>query len=115
MALKLNLKKAVFPVEIGKFKYEVDLSDVKSQAFEDKLAAFLTESKELAEKNNNAGFGALLENIFNDLLGDGAYEQLYGYTQRVDLMVELLTELITKLVGNLPGRAKVVEKPDAHA
>ena len=37
MALKLNLKKSIFPVEIGDFKFEVDLSDDKAKDFEEKI------------------------------------------------------------------------------
>ena len=108
MALKLSLKKSIFPVEIGEFKFEVDLSDDKSKDFEAKMTTFLKEINDLSPENKDK-FATLLKNVFDELLGVDAYEKLYGYTKRVDILAELLEELILALVSKLPGRSALVE------
>ena len=108
MALKLSLKKSIFPVEIGKFKFEVDLSDDKAKDFEEKMTTFLKEINDLSPENEDK-FATLLKNVFDELLGTGAYEKLYDYTKRVDLLAELLEELILALISKLPGRSALVE------
>lgn len=121
MALKLNLKKSVFPVEIGEFKFEVDLSDHQSRQLEEKMTAFLKGIHELSEvSDNEQQFASLLANVFDELLGAGAYEKLYHHAQRLDLLAELLEELILALVAKLPGRFELVKaiqtakQADAH-
>ena len=110
MALKLNLKRSIFPVEIGDFKFEVDLSDDKAKDFEAKMTAFLAELNELSDTSENEDkIVTLLKDVFNELLGEGAYDQLYDYTKRVDLLAELLEELILSLVSKLPGRSALIE------
>lgn len=110
MALKLSLKKSVFPVEIGTFKFEVDLSDDKAKELEEKVTTFLKGISDLAgSSENEEEFAALLAHVFDALLGEGAYEKLYGYAKRVDLLAELLEELILALVSKLPGRLALVD------
>jgi len=110
MALKLNLKKSIFPVEIGEFKFEVDLSDDKTEAFEEKVTTFLTGINQLAETpDNEMKFAELLQNVFDGLLGTGAYDHLYGYAKRNDILAELLEELVLALVAKLPGRQGLID------
>ena len=111
MALKLNLKKSLFPVEIGEFKFEVDLSDDKTTEFEEKVTTFLTEITDLqATPENEAKFAELLQTVFDGLLGTGAYEQLYNYAKRTDILAELLEELVLALISKLPGRSAITEE-----
>lgn len=110
MALKLSLKKSIFPVEIGTFKFEVDLSDDKAKDLEEKVTTFLKGINELTgTPENEEKVATLLKNVFNELLGEGAYEKLYDYTKRVDLLAELLEELVLALVSKLPGRSAFIE------
>ena len=104
MALKLNLKKSTFPVEIGEFKFEVDLSDHKAKKLEKSMTAFLKEVKGLSENPDDQDrFEELLKGLFDELLGKGAYKKLYNHTKRVDLLADLLGELIQRLASKLPG------------
>ncbi|MCL2559274.1 MAG: hypothetical protein FWE07_02195 [Turicibacter sp.] len=107
MALKLNLKKSIFPVEIGAFTFEVDLSDDKVKDFEAKMASFL-EGVEAAAADE-ATFTELLGNVYDELLGDGAYKKLYDHTKRVDILAELLGDLMLALVSKLPGRTTLID------
>jgi len=110
MALKLSLKKSIFPVEIGDFKFEVDLSDDRAKGLEEKMTAFLKGINELAgAPEHEAEFAALLEGVFDELLGSGAYEKLYEYAKRVDVLAELLEALVLALVSKLPGRSALVD------
>jgi len=110
MALKLNLKKSIFPVEIGEFKFEVDLSDDKTDAFEEKVTTFLTGINQLTDApDNETKFAELLQNVFDGLLGAGAYNQLYNYAKRNDILAELLEELVLALVAKLPGRQGLID------
>jgi len=105
MALKLSLKKSVFPVEIGEFKFEVDLADDKVKVLEEKTILFLKEVKEFAKNpEKKEKFEELLQDLFDELLGKGAYKKLYNYTKRVDILAELLGELVLGLTSKLPGR-----------
>ena len=111
MALKLSLKKSIFPVEIGEFKFEVDLSDDKTKDFEEKMTTFLKGIHELSElAENEERFAGLLRDIFDELLGTGAYEKLYGYAKRLDLLTELLEDLVLTLASKLPGRSVLVDE-----
>lgn len=110
MALKLSLKKSIFPVEIGEFNFEVDLSDDKAKDFEEKMTTFLNGIKELkGAPASEDKFAELLKDVFDELLGVGAYEKLYGYAKRTDLLAELLENLVLALVSNLPGRSAMVK------
>ena len=110
MALKLTLKKSIFPVEIGEFKFEVDLSDDKTEAFEEKVTTFLTGINQLAETpGEESKFAKLLQNVFDGLLGAGAYDKLYSYAKRNDILAELLEELVLALVAKLPGRQSLID------
>lgn len=110
MALKLSLKKSIFPVEIGEFKFEVDLSDDKTEAFEEKVTVFLAGINQLSEApDNETKFAELLQNVFDGLLGAGAYEKLYSYAKRNDILAELLEELVLALVAKLPGRQGLID------
>lgn len=109
MALKLSLKKSTFPVEIEGFKFEVDLSDGRARDFEEKMVAFLKSTSELSEApDSEERFAILLEDVFDELLGAGAYEKLYDYAKRLDLLAELLEELVLGLLSKLPGRSELV-------
>lgn len=111
MAIKLNLKKSIIPVEIGDFKFEVDLSDEKANAFEEAIIKFLKGIKELSnEAKNESKLGDLLEDAFDELLGEGAFEKLYGYAKRLDSLAELFNELILELVSKLPGRSELIHE-----
>jgi len=110
MALKLTLKKSIFPVEIGEFKFEVDLSDDKTEAFEEKVTIFLTGINKLAETSGDESkFAELLQNVFDGLLGAGAYDKLYNHAKRNDILAELLEELVLALVAKLPGRQGLID------
>ena len=110
MALKLTLKKSIFPIEIGEFKFEVDLSDDKTEAFEEKVTTFLTGITQLVETpDNQSEFSELLQNVFDGILGNGAYDQLYNYAKRDDILAELLEELVLALVAKLPGRQGLID------
>jgi hypothetical protein len=111
MALKLTLKKSIFPIELGEFKFEVDLSDDKSADFEEKVTTFLVGINQLGDApDGEAKFAELLKNVYDGLLGDGAYDKLYGFTQRNDFLAEKLEELVLELVAKLPGRQPLINR-----
>jgi len=111
MAIKLSLKKSIIPVEIGDFKFEVDLSDGKTKGFEEKMLNFLKGIKEYSQASDSKKeLEILLKDIFDELLGIGAYEMLYNYAQRTDILAELLNELVLELVNKLPGRTELVNE-----
>ena len=102
MALKLNLKKSVFPIKIGDFKFEVDLSNDKTTKLEVNILKFLKGIKELPETpENEEKFAALLETVYDELLGGGSYEKLYNHAKQVELLATLFEELVITILSKL--------------
>lgn len=116
MTIKLNLKQSLIPVQIGELKFQVDLSDTHSKNLETKLTNFLREVNQLdLNDTSEEKFKTLLHSILNELLGDGAFEKLYEYTKRTDLLAELLEELVIELVKKLPGRDSLLSNKTISA
>ena len=102
MALKLNLKKSIFPIKIGDFKFEVDLSSDKITELEAKIVKFLKGIKELPETpENEEKFAVLLETVYDELLGTGSYEKLYDHAKQVELLASLFEELVLTILSKL--------------
>ena len=102
MAIKIELKSTIIPVEIGELKFQIDVSDVNMDVIDEKVNAFLKEvdafKKDLTDESAPA---KKLEEALNALLGENAYAKLYEQLKRVDLIVELFDRLMIELVKNL--------------
>jgi len=102
MALKLNLKKSIFPIKIGDFKFEVDLSSDKTTELEAKIVKFLKGIEELPETpENEEKFAELLETVYDELLGAGSYKKLYDHAKQVELLANLFEELVLTILSKL--------------
>ena len=79
MAIKIELQSTIIPIEIGAFKFEVDMTDEKEKAFKGKLDDFLKEAGELDEEKpeDEIKLKEMLTEVYDDLLGEGSFEKLY--------------------------------------
>ena len=98
MAIKLNLSSTVIPVEIGEFKFEIDMTDVKEKAFQSKLDDFVHKVKKLDESKSEDedALRKMLAEAYNALLGEGAFDKLYVYTPNTGILLGVFMELVTE-------------------
>ena len=106
MALKLELKSTIIPIEIGDFKFEVDMTDTKRKAIEEKLLLFTTEAANLDENNpeDEAKLKELLEIMYDELFGSGAFNKLYTHTQSLEILSNVLAHTVVGIKQSLQER-----------
>ena len=112
MALKLELKSTMIPIEIGDFKFEVDMTDSKRKEIEKKLLSFTTEVAKLDEENleDEVKLKELLQVIYDELLGLGAFKKLYAHTESLEILSNVLTHIIIGIKQSLGAR--VIHNPN---
>jgi len=98
MAIKLSLDSTVIPVEIGEFQFEIDMTDAKEKAFQVKLNDFVQMAKELNEDKteDEETLRSMIEEVLDELLGDGAFEKLYAYTSNIGILLGVFMELVAE-------------------
>ena len=106
MALKLELKSTIIPIEIGYFKFEVDMTDTKRKAVEEKLMQFTTEAVNLDEHNpeDEAKLKDLLQEMYDEILGLGAFNKLYAHTESFEILSNVLTHIVVGIKQSLQER-----------
>ena len=114
MALKLELKSTIIPIEIGDFKFEVDMTDTKRKAIEEKLILFTTQAANLDENNpeDEAKLKGLLQVMYDELLGSGAFNQLYAHTESFEILSNVLAHTIIGIKQSLQER--ISYNPNLH-
>ena len=112
MALKLELKSTIIPIEIGDFKFEVDMTDTKRKAIEEKLILFTTEAANLDENNpeDEAKLKELLAVMYDELLGLGAFNKLYAHTESLEILSNILAHAVVGIKQSL--QARVIYNPN---
>ena len=115
MAIKINLESTKIPVEIGDLKFEIDVTDEKYEAFIKNFNAFLTQMESLDEEKSEdiAHLKKLVEKIYDDLLGMGAYEKIYTMMPNISFVASTLVSIVTQLVEEMNKRMEPVAKPKA--
>jgi len=118
MAIKLNLKTTLIPVEIGEFKFEINMTDEKEKAFQVKLNEFLKQAEQLNETNleDEEKLHTMITQMYDELLGAGAFDQLYAHTPNVGILLGVFMELVTEFSKEVRSRVlpnsvlKIVDK-----
>jgi len=118
MAIKLNLNTTVIPVEIGEFKFEINMTDEKEKAFQVKLNAFLKQAEQLNESSleDEEKLHAMIAEMYDELLGSGAFDKLYEHTPNAGILLGVFMELVTEFTKEARSRVlpssvlKIVDK-----
>ena len=118
MAIKLNLNTTIIPVEIGDFNFEINMTDEKEKAFQTKLNDFLKQAEQLNESHSEdeEKLQTMIAEMYDELLGDGAFDQLYAHTPNVGILLGVFMQLVAEFAKEAKSRVlpssvlKIVEK-----
>jgi len=108
MAIKINLNTTVIPVEIGAFKFEINMTDEKEKGFQVKLNDFLQQAQQLSEGNleDEVTLRNMIEELFDALLEKGAFEKLYAHTPNTGILLGVFMDLVAAF--NKEARTRVL-------
>jgi len=103
MAIKIQLEELIIPVTIGELKFEVDTSDTSIKTLRKK--AFQMEAKikeiekiaETSEEEAEKEVELYLQDSFDALLGEGAFEKIYKQTPALKSLAKYFIKLIEGL------------------
>lgn len=122
MAIKISLESTIIPVEIGDLKFEIDVTDEKYEAFTNNFNVFLKEIVTLDEESSEdiEKLKVLVQKLYDELLGDGSYEQIYTKMPNISFVAGTLANIVTQLAKEMEKRiipttpAKVVKKKQTN-
>lgn len=106
MAIKIDLPTAIIEFEIGNFKFAVDMTDKKEKEFKAKLEDFLQQIEQLDGHNeeDEAKLRVMLEVMYDELFGSGAFEKLYKHTANIGVLSGVFINIVTELVKEMQSR-----------
>ena len=117
MAIKINLESTVIPVEIGDLKFQIDVTDETYERYVQAFNSFLDDVSELDETTSEdlTLLKAKQRNVYDVLLGEGAFESIYELAPSVVITTGILTQVVEQLekemMKRLDGRSiKAVPK-----
>ena len=118
MAVKLQLHTAVIPVEIGEFKFQVNLADDREKVFKRELEGFLSKIEQMDEESfeDQEKLPGMLQEMYDQLLGAGSYDQLYAHTPNVGILSGVFVQVVAGLTKEMQSRitsapvSKVIER-----
>lgn len=97
MTIKIQTKKTVIPVEIGKLNFEFDVSDDSVVEFRKNAKQLYKELEVIGEVNDEEKALELsketLQKGFDLFLGDGAFKEIYKQTPSVVFLMDYITKL----------------------
>ena len=96
MAIKIELQSTIIPVEIGAFKFEVNMTDEKEKAFKAQLDDFLKQASELDETKleDETKLKELLKQMYDDLLGEGSFDKMYNSAPNIGILSGVFIQLV---------------------
>lgn len=107
MAIRIEEQKPEIPVEIGELKFSFKVTDEAVLGFRKNGLAIADELKNLQIKPDEEDETALekvkevLRKGFDTILGEGAFEKIYGMTPSVFLLMRYFEQLATGLADEL--------------
>lgn len=106
MAIKIQTKTHIIPIEIGDVKLEFDMSDENVKRLFDSEKEIMKKINEV-DKNDFEAQKQAISEIVDTLLGEGSFDKLYNLSPSVFIVVEYfmqiaqgLKEEINKRLGN---------------
>ena len=127
MTIKINVVKTAVPIEIGELKYEVQLDDKAFEEmtkgyfkFTEKVSQLVSSLAEKAEEemSEEASFkllNDLVSKAYDDILGEGSFDEVYTQTPRIVAVSEYLGLIYKELRKEMgvdihPDVAKYLKK-----
>ena len=106
MAIKINLESTVIPVEIGDLKFEIDVTDEKYERYIQAFNTFLDDVSALDETaaEDLALLKAKQTQVYDVLLGAGAFESVYQLAPSVVITTGILTQVVEQLEKEMMKR-----------
>lgn len=106
MAIKIQTKTHVIPIEVGDIKLNFDMSDENLNKLFDSEHEIMNTLSEV-DKNDFEAQKKAIKKIIDEMLGEGSFDKLYDLTPSVFIVVEYfmqiaqgLKEEINKRLGN---------------
>ena len=106
MAIKIKTEKPVIPIEIGKLKFEFDISDESIKNFRDGAEEVQKDFESMKGDDLETAKKALKKG-FEYILGEGSFEKIYEQTPSVvtvsqyfEAVVQGIDEELKKRTGN---------------
>lgn len=96
--IKIELKKQVIPIEIGTYKYDLDVTD---KGLEEIKKSFIEYADLISNVKDDENFTKVLEESFDSLLEPGAYKNIYSQVQSKLQMVNVLEQLTVGIIVEL--------------
>ena len=104
MAIKMTLGTLVIPVEIGNFKFEMNIADEQWGAFQEKAMERAQQLEALSKSDDEPSCYSLLEELVDELLGRGAFGKLYEYTPNLQILYDVVSALVVALEEKIQSR-----------
>jgi len=111
MAYVITTKTPTVDFKINGYDFEVDGTDEKLMSFNQKYNELLTRAnliKTNLQENENL-YQNLVEDAMDELLGEGAFENLYQETPSVIILFDILNQITAKLMLEMTRRVEIEE------
>jgi len=112
MAIKINLESVKIPLEIGDLKFEIDVTDEKYEAFIKNFNIFLEKMEVLDEEKTEdlALIKEMVKEVYEDLLGKGAYEQIYEKMPNTAFVSKVLVTIVSQMMIEMESKSSFEAK-----
>ena len=113
MAIKIELKSTIIPVEIGELKFQIDVSDVNMEVLESKVSSFLKEV-DVFTKDLNDGSTPIkqleeaseelveqFEEVYGELLGADSFKKIYEKMPCMVFMAQTFIQIMSQVKSEL--------------
>ena len=106
MAIIISLESTVIPVQIGDLKFKIDVTDEKYEKIVERFNSFLVEIEALDEEKSEdiAKLKGIVEEMYEELLGEGAYEKIHAKMPNISFVTGVLANLVTQLIEEVDKR-----------
>jgi len=112
MAIKIDIKKTIIPVEIGELEFEFDLGDKNMKEVEKKakeMEVKATKFENLTDEESEvaeAEAQSFIKESFDYLLGAEAFEKIYEQTPNISFLADYFLQLVEGIGNEVNNRTK---------
>jgi len=120
MTIKINVLSTLIPIQIGELSFEVDVTDQKYRAFierfklvQQELLNLVAKVDEEEQKGVTINEDELIEKLhqlvstaYDELLGAGAFNQVYEQTPRIVSVTSYLVKIVAGLEKEMEADSK---------
>lgn len=98
MAIKIQVEKPVIPIELGKLKFEFDITDENIERFKEGADKVQKEFESIVGDDLDASKAALKKG-FDYILGEGTFDKIYDMSPSVVIVMNYF-KAVTEGIGN---------------